>query len=120
MSSYILNGDWNLQVLTQYLPQSTSRAILPVFVDHNGIRHDTPIWKFMSFGEFTLASYYNVQNHNLLVWPRALLWKIVVPPRTRTFLWKFLDESLLTNSYRFHCHVAASPVCTYVMHWWKT
>lgn len=72
---------------------------------------DSIIWKFTSFGQYTVKSNYKVcagtlsmENNN--TW--RLIWQWKGPQRVRSFLWLTFHRRILTNEERAQRHLCAS------------
>ncbi|GAU48590.1 hypothetical protein TSUD_405800 [Trifolium subterraneum] len=100
--SDMLNGDgnWNMSVLKNYLPQEILDKILILIPPRATDGADVRVWPGNRMGMFSVSSAYKLlRGYHLLVqeqcWSRV--WSLDVPERVRCFIWLLIHGLLPTN-----------------------
>ncbi|CAL1412740.1 unnamed protein product [Linum trigynum] len=117
VAELILNGDWNLPFIREFLPEEVvvQLRLHPVPM---GNTPDIPFWRYSDLVNFTLKTAYELTREgedpeqSYPVWKKA--WRFQGPQRKKTFLWLALHGRLLTNKDRDRLHLTQSdhcPVC---------
>ncbi|CAL5422878.1 unnamed protein product [Camellia sinensis] len=96
-------GPWNLDSLTEFIPQSIlldiSQIHLPQFVEVP----DSPHWIGAPSGNFTVSATYDLlttldQDSDNVSW--HWIWKQKIPQNLKGLCWLLFHEKILTNYYR--------------------
>jgi ribonuclease HI len=110
-------GEWNFDLLQQYLPSSTIQKLHAIVPPHASNEEDKQFWPGTTSGQFTASSAYYMLTKNTLNdvnkrWKE--IWKIESIERIRVFVWLLVHDRLLTksrlarwqlgNPYCHHCH----------------
>lgn len=89
-----------------------------IFCDKTSFNHhpnDEVKWARNPTGNFTTKTAYelvsesSLQRHNEGLW--KMVWKIQGPKRVRVFMWKLLNNGVLTNDVRLRRHMTSSDLC---------
>lgn len=108
--SYITANDCDMQFLNRMLPTNILHSLQYFSSDINELVTDCRYWAFSANGQYTVSSAYQAINPPPR-WMGTFLWKMKIPPRTKTFLWLLLHNKLLTNDYRRRCNLSISAQC---------
>jgi hypothetical protein len=115
VSNYVINENWNWDLITNRLPDSICSLIAKLKVPTNG-KNDMPNWDLSNDGNFSLKTAYNIISglnndttniHSLF----DQVWQWKGPTRVRTILWKLAHGSLLTNAVRAHRQMTNDDLC---------
>lgn len=85
-------------------------------MDSWGCYQDKFSWRFSSTGAFTVKSAYNYitgghERDRRAQGPWKLVWSLKIPEKIRVFIWKCMNQRLLTNKERFRRKLTATPYC---------
>ncbi|WOL20432.1 hypothetical protein Cni_G29237 [Canna indica] len=110
---------WNTQMVQSFFSRSVADLILSVEILPSA---DQPHWHYSSNGEYTVASGYKIALSKMQPdvtsphpFPWNNIWKLKVPLKIKTFLWRLLQDSLPTRTTLQSRHVPiptdACPIC---------
>ncbi|KAE8661262.1 hypothetical protein F3Y22_tig00116925pilonHSYRG00037 [Hibiscus syriacus] len=97
------NGNWNWNLLQQFLQPSTIQNLLNVQPPNLNAGTDRCCWSQGKHGEFTVKSAYELLTKDLwdpkdIKW--TTLWRMTISERIKYFLWLSYKDCLLTNVNR--------------------
>lgn len=107
---------WNTTLLRQLLPPRIIAQITPYQIGPPDNTTDCPILKHTPNGVYS-ATAFETPRFGAQHWRGALLWKLHISPRIKTFLWILLHGKLLTNLYIVHCHLTNDSSCMRCRMW---
>jgi hypothetical protein len=115
VSSYVIDGDWNWNMLASRVPESICNLISKLKAPTAG-NSDIPNWDMSTDGNFSINSAYkflsNNDNDTTNVSPLFdQVWHWQGPNRIRTILWKLAHGSLMTNAVRAHRQMTTDDTC---------
>lgn len=111
VAKYISDTGWNLAVLSQHLPPHVLHALPYMLCDLDKQIPDSRYWGHTINGQYTVSSVFSTLDYHPK-WQGAFIWKMKIPPRTKTLLWLLLHKQLLCNDYRRHCRLTDSSQCS--------
>lgn len=96
VSKLLLNGNWNIPLLSSLFQPATVNAILSITLPKYHKPNDRLLWPFTSSGKLTTNSMYkSLTQTNTSNWPHYhLVWKSVLPQNLKFFLWKIITNNL--------------------------
>ncbi|CAI0541465.1 unnamed protein product [Linum tenue] len=108
------NGKWDLNNLSQFLPDELLLKIAGVQPPVEGAGEDVPTWGLEVNGQFSVRTAYSLatdcsDKDDAAKWKE--IWKWRGPERVRHFLWLAMRERLLTNSERARRKLTTSTGC---------
>ncbi|XP_057793280.1 uncharacterized protein LOC131009894 [Salvia miltiorrhiza] len=97
------SNEWNVELMEQLLPAEDVAAIRSIPLCPNA-GTDLPIWHYSASGCYTVKSAYNIASELVLTpsykeegpWPN--IWKLVVPLKVKSFLWRAAKDNLPTKA----------------------
>ncbi|CAN6555765.1 unnamed protein product [Malus baccata var. baccata] len=117
------SGDWDLDFLKPFLADSEVEAILDLHIGDPTLK-DILVWPYEKRGSYSVKSGYywcinrtidrRLQSSRAVSIPSTLwksVWKLKVPPKIRTFMWKTLHEALATMKNLYIRRSSPSPIC---------
>ncbi|CAN6543682.1 unnamed protein product [Malus baccata var. baccata] len=117
------SGDWDLDFLKPFLADSEVEAILDLHIGDPTLK-DILVWPYEKRGSYSVKSGYywcinrtidrSLQSIRAVSIPSTLwktVWKLKVPPKIRTFMWKTLHEALATMKNLYIRRSFPSPIC---------
>ncbi|XVE98252.1 hypothetical protein REPUB_Repub03eG0089700 [Reevesia pubescens] len=93
------------------LPKEIMELVSLVYPNQD--QRDKVIWIASSNGEFSVSSAYDILLERVSatgLW--NLIWKAILPPRIRYFLWLVAHNKLLTKEECFRRRMVTSPTCS--------
>jgi mannosylglycoprotein endo-beta-mannosidase len=115
VSSYVIDGDWNWNMLASRVPESICNLISKLKAPTVG-NSDIPNWDMSTDGNFSINSAYKFlsNNDNDITNVSPLfdqVWHWQGPNRIRAILWKLAHGSLMTNAVRAHRQMTTDDTC---------
>ncbi|KAJ1404644.1 Reverse transcriptase zinc-binding domain [Sesbania bispinosa] len=110
-----LDGQWDLQMLSQFLPQEILQKLFAITPPRQNLDDDSPTWADSCDGQFHLKDTYSqiatgARNEvDTELW--HFIWDWNGPPRIKCFLWKCLHGKLPTNEEKVHRGMAGDITC---------
>ena len=117
VSHFLLeNGQWNSNLLAQFVPSAIVPVISKMFVPVNPIP-DKVFWALTADGEYSIKSGANLLQgyglHPPSKSPCCWIWGVDVPPKIRFFLWKICQNGLPTKKRLESSHVFLPLECVF-------
>jgi ribonuclease HI len=109
------NGCWNWNLMRDWMPLDVQRKIAAIMPPHIDNGSDILAGAGGRCADFSVSYMYDkLREYSMYevdpVWSK--IWKLHVPERVRSFVWRVKWERLLTNSMK-HRMGLASPICSY-------
>lgn len=105
---------WDWSVLNEFLPPDICRKIAGL-KPPSSIQDDFPIWNHSCDGFFTIKSAYDTLYQELETdppnFPFHFIWKLPLPPRVKTFIWRVTHSRLMTNATRKERGISNLDTC---------
>jgi len=120
MVNYLLNPDgnsWNIPLVQSLFNHSDAASIvsMPLF---SRLHSDQRIWKLTTDGSYIVKSAYRICLDLIVAATPAQndsrwnsIWKLQIPPRVRTFLWRLAQQCLPTRSNLLACGIPCDDTC---------
>ncbi|KAK4274243.1 hypothetical protein QN277_017497 [Acacia crassicarpa] len=119
----IVNGKWDLTLISQYISSEVKSAIYGINILSNGLP-DKLVWTSAQNGVYSVKAGYHTSKEKVLsdgnkagssiVIPTSCwksVWKIQVIPRVQHFIWRILNNVVATNGALFRRKRSQNRIC---------
>lgn len=108
-----LEGDLDFNCLRECLPLRIIQLILSVRAGVNDSGADRCIWQITPNGSFSVKSADSsfLPAEASVKWDWPFIWRLLLPPKVKTFLWIVYHQKLPTNVQRQKRGLTQAPTC---------
>ncbi|XP_039134322.1 uncharacterized protein LOC120271710 [Dioscorea cayenensis subsp. rotundata] len=114
VTSFISEGTYNLNACSELFGGNLSRVVLNDSIFDTNASNDW-VWRPISSKATTVATVYDFVNSggtshlNWTGW--QAIWKLMVVPRVKVFMWKLAHGKLPTAAYLFNLNIGPASLC---------
>ena len=118
VADFLIGNDWNLVKLRSCLPTEAIQRIINIPIGVDSGLSDRCIWGLTSNGMFSVKTAYELCcGQNMLPeFPWNFIWKLLVFPRIKTFLWCLAQGKIMSNEQRVRRNFSDDPSCQLCTH----